>query len=146
MRSERQKPEPAQRNDPRTVTVDEASAFSRRYVVRTALVIAVVGGAVYAVLRQSLVSGLSLTGAGVVVIINYRWLDAILASVVQPGRPRFDLRSVLGIFGRFALLGVLLTALIWVPPIDEIGVALGVSTLVVAVIFEGLRWKEDGGG
>lgn len=115
-------------------------------MVRTALVIAVVGGAVYGILRQSLVSGLSLTGAGVVVIINYRWLDVILASVVQPGKPSFDLRSVLGIFGRFTLLGVLLAALIWVPAIDEIGVTLGVSTLVVAVIFEGLRWGENGGG
>ena len=96
--------------------------------------------------NRSMSGALSLTAAGLVAIINFRWLEAILQHVVQAGEPRFDGRSILRIFGRMLLLGGLMAALFLVPKIDPIAVALGFTAFVVALIVEGFRWARDGGG
>lgn len=108
--------------------------------------ISVAGGVAYGLFRQSWVAGLSLTGAGAVAIINFRWLEAVLGRVVQPGSPQFDRGSVLKILGRMALFGGLMAALLWVPDIDGVGVAVGFSALVLALVIEGFRWGLRGGG
>lgn len=87
-----------------------------------------------------------MTAAGAVAIINFRWLEVVLMRVVQPGVPHFDFGSALRIFGRMALFGVLMAALLWVPNIDAIGVALGFSALVIALVVEAYRWGRVGGG
>jgi hypothetical protein len=97
------------------------------------------------ILRKSVPGALSLTVAGGVAIINFRWLEAVLSRVLQPGKPQFDGRSVLTIAARFALLGGLFAALLLVPAIDFVAVALGFSALVVALIIEGIRWGRVGG-
>jgi len=124
----------------------EGDGFSPQRVVRIAVVLVVVGAAAELVLRRSLVGALSLTAAGVVAIINFRWLEAILHEVVQPGQPRFDSWSVLRILGRLVLLAGIFAALLWVPRIDAVAVALGFSALVVALVVEGLRRAGVGGG
>ncbi len=121
-------------------------AFSPQKVELLAAVFSVVGGLVYGLFRHSFSSGLSLTAAGAVAIINFRWLEVVLMRVVQPGVPHFDLGSALRIFGRMALFGVLMAALLWVPNIDAIGVALGFSALVIALVVEAYRWGRVGGG
>ena len=87
-----------------------------------------------------------MTAAGTVAIINFRWLEVVVQRVVQPGRPSFTVSSILRIIGRFALLGVVLAALVWVPQIDPVAVALGFTALVVALIIEGVRGGRVGGG
>jgi hypothetical protein len=119
--------------------------FGRR-VARTSWILILVGAFTLLILRQSVPAAVSLTAAGGVAIINFRWLEAILLRVLQPGKPQFDGRSVLRIIGRLALFAGIFAALLLVPGIDFIAVALGFSTLVVAVIFEGLRWGAVGGG
>ena len=96
--------------------------------------------------RRSWEGALSLTAAGLVAIINFRWLGAILQRVVQAGEPRFDGRSVLRMSGRMLLLGGLMAALLLVPDIDAVAVALGVTAFVVALLVEGFRWARVGGG
>ena len=73
---------------------DEGDAFSPRRVVRTTAVLVAVGAAGELVFLRSLAGALSLTAAGVVAIINFRWLEVVLHQVVQPGHPRFDGWSV----------------------------------------------------
>lgn len=124
----------------------QSEGFSSKNVGYLAAVLSVVGGLAYALFRHSLSSGLSLTAAGAVAIINFRWLEVVLTRVVQPGEPHFDWGSVLGIFGRMTLFGVLMTALLWVPHIDAVGVALGFSVLVIALVVEAFRWGRAGGG
>lgn len=124
---------------------DTATRFTRR-VERTAWGLVIVGAAGELILRKSFAGAASLTGAGAVAIINFRWLEAVLRRVVQPGEPQFDSRSVLQIVGRLALFAGLFAALLWVPGIEPVAVALGFSTLVVALIVEGLRWGWSGGG
>jgi len=121
-------------------------AFSCKRVELLAAVISVVGGLAFGLFRHSLSAGLSLTLAGAVAIINFRWLEAVLARVVQPDVPQFDFGSALRIFGRMALFGVLMAALLWAPSIDAIGVALGFSALVIALVIEAFRWGRTGGG
>ena len=89
---------------------------------------------------------LSLTAAGLVAMINFRWLEVIVHRVVQPGKPRFDRWTVLRILGRLILLSGMLAALLLVPRIDAVAVALGFTTLVVALVIEGLRHARVGGG
>jgi hypothetical protein len=120
--------------------------FSGRRVTRTAAWLVVAGAIGELFLRKSLSGALSLTAAGVVAIINFRWLEAVLQRVIQPGEPRFDSRSVLTIGGRLVLLAGVCAALLLVPRIDAVAVALGFSALVAALIIEGLRWGRVGGG
>lgn len=120
--------------------------FSSGRVAFLAALLTVVGGVAYGIFCGSVSAGLSLTGAGAVAIINFRWLEVVLARVVQPGAPQFDFGSALRIFGRMALFGVLMAALLWVPNIDAVGVALGFSALVIALVVEAFRWGRVGGG
>ena len=124
---------------------DREEVFIRR-VARTAWGLVIVGAAGELILRKSVAGAASLTGAGAVAIINFRWLEAVLRRVVQPGQPRFDRRSVLQFVGRLALFAGLFAALLWVPGVEPVAVALGFSTLVVALVFEGVRWGWSGGG
>jgi hypothetical protein len=128
-------------------TIDDApEGFSPKRVEVLAAVISIVGGLAYGLFRHSFSGGLSLTAAGAVAIINFRWLEVVLMRVVQPGAPQFDGGSALRLLGRMALFGVLMAAMLWVPNIDAIGVALGFSALVIALIVEAFRWGRDGGG
>jgi hypothetical protein len=125
---------------------DDREGLFIRGVARTAWGLVIVGAAGELILRKSLAGAVSLTGAGAVAIINFRWLEAVLRRVVQPGQPRFDRRSLLRIVGRLALFAGLFAALLWVPRVEPVAVVLGFSALVVALIFEGLRWGRSGGG
>ena len=120
--------------------------FSPRRVVRLAWILVAAGTAVEFVIFRSISGALSLTAAGTVAIINFRWLELVVGRVVQPGRPRYDLPSILRIIGRFGLLACVLAALVWVPQIDPVAVALGLSAPVVALVVEGIRRGRDGGG
>lgn len=126
------------------VPVERDREFARR-VTRTTWVLVAAGAIAELILRKSLPGAVSLTAAGGVAIINFRWLEAVLVRVLQPGQPQFDSRSVLTIAARFALFGGLFAALLLVPAVDFVAVALGFSALVVALIFEGLRWGAVGG-
>ncbi len=87
-----------------------------------------------------------MTAAGLVAMINFRWLEVIVHRMIQPGKARLDSWTLLRIIGRLILLAGILAALVVVPRFDAVAVALGFSTLVVALIIEGLRRGHAGGG
>jgi hypothetical protein len=124
----------------------EREGFSAKRITRTAAALVVIGAIGELILRKSFAGALSLTAAGAVAIINFRWLEAVLQRVIQPGRPRFDRRSVVTIAARLVLFAGVFAALLVVPGIDFVAVAIGFTTLVVALIVEGLRWGAVGGG
>ncbi len=119
--------------------------FSFRRVLRIAAVLVVLGAAVELVLFRTWMGALSLTAAGLVAMINFRWLEVIVHRVVQPGKTQFDGWTVLRILGRLTLLAGILAALLLVPRVDAVAVAFGFSTLVVALVIEGLRRARVGG-
>jgi hypothetical protein len=125
--------------------VDPVERFCRR-VARTAWGLLIVGAAAELILRKSLVGAASLTGGGAVAIINFRWLGVVLQRVAQPEKPQYDRAAVLRIAGRLALFAGMFAALLLVPKIEPVAVMLGFSTLVVALVFEGIRWGTVGGG
>ena len=125
---------------------NDNDGFSPDRVVRITAALVVVGAAAEIVVGRSWMGALSLTAAGVVAIINFRWLEVVLHRGVQPGEPRFDSWSVLRILGRLALFAGIFAALLWVPRVDPVAVALGFSALVVAILVEGLRRARVGGG
>lgn len=124
----------------------EAAGFSTRRVIRLAAALVVFGALIEVVFARSLASAASLTLSGAVAIINFHWLEVVLVRVIQAGKPRYDRSAVLRIVGRLGLLAGLLTALVMVPRIDPVAVALGFTTLVVALVVEGLRGVRGGGG
>jgi hypothetical protein len=79
-------------------------------------------------------------------MINFRWLEVIVHRVLQPGRAALDRWTLLRIFGRFSLLACVFAALLMVPKIDPVAVTFGFSTLVIALIIEGVRGDRVGGG
>ena len=87
-----------------------------------------------------------MTAAGTVAIINFRWLEMVVEKVVQPNRPSYDLKSILRIIGRFALLAGVLAAIAWLPQIDPVAIVIGFSAPVAALVIEGLRRGRFGGG
>ena len=120
--------------------------FSIRRVNLLTGVLVIIGAAFELLLRRSWPGALSLTAAGLVAIINFRWLEVIVHRAVQPGKPRLDRWTVLRFLGRLTLLAIIFAAFLVVPRIDAVAVALGFSTLVVAIVIEGLRQGRVRGG
>lgn len=127
-------------------TDHERDGFSTARVLRTAAVLVVFGALAELVLFRTWMGAMSLTAAGLVAMINFRWLEVIVHRLVQPGKPRLDRWTVLRIFGRLSLLAGIFAALLVVPRVDPVAVAVGFSTLVVALVIEGLRQPRVGGG
>jgi len=114
-------------------------SFSPARVIRLTLVLSLVGGLLWGLYRRSVPAGLSLTGTGAVAIINFRWLEMILARVLERENPRYDSGVLFRFIGRMAVLALLLAAVSLIPSVDGVGVALGYSTLVAAIVVEGSR-------
>ena len=120
--------------------------FSTQRVVRITVALVVLGAVVELVLFRTWIGALCLTAAGLVAIINFRWLEVIVHRVVQPGKPRLDRWTVLRFLGRLILLAIIFAAFLVIPRIDAVAVAFGFSTLVLAIVIEGLRHARIGGG
>jgi hypothetical protein len=106
----------------------------------------VLGAAIELVLFRTWKGALSLTAAGLVAMINFRWLEVIVDRVVRPGKSQIDRWTVARIFGRLTLLAGVFAALMMVPQFDPVAVTFGFSALVVAILIEGLRQARVGGG
>jgi len=120
--------------------------FSPQRVVRITAILVFLGAVAELVLFRTWIGALCLTAAGLVAMINFRWLEVIVHRVVQPGKPRLDRWTVLRFLGRLMLLAIVFAAFLVIPRIDAVAVAFGFSTLVVAIIIEGLRQARVGGG
>ena len=127
-------------------TSRDEGEFSTQRVVRITVVLVVLGAVVELVLFRTWMGALCLTAAGLVAIINFRWLEVIVHRVVQPGKPRLDRWTVLRFLGRLMLLAIVFAAFLVIPRIDAVAVAFGFSALVVAIVIEGLRNARAGGG
>ena len=127
-------------------TPREGREFSPRRVLWITGSLVVLGAVIELVLFRTWIGALSLTAAGVVAIINFRWLEVIVHRVVQPEKPRLDRWTVLRFFGRLMLLAFVFAAFLVIPRIDAVAVAFGFSTLVIAIVIEGLRQVRVGGG
>jgi len=127
-------------------TPPDGRGFSARRVLWITGTLVVFGAVIELVLFRTWMGALSLTAAGVVAMINFRWLEVIVHRVLQPGQADLDRWTVLRVLGRFFLLACVMAALLWVPRIDPVAVTLGFSTLVVALVVEGLRGDRVGGG
>lgn len=127
-------------------TPPDGRGFSARRVLWITGTLVVFGAVIELVLFRTWMGALSLTAAGVVAMINFRWLEVIVHRVLQPGKADLDRWTVLRVLGRLFLLACVLAALLFVPRIDPVAVMLGFSALVVALVVEGLRGDRVGGG
>ena len=81
---------------------------------------------------------LGLTCSGAVVMINFLWLEGILASVLQPA-PRVEAwRLGFRALARFALFGVALAVSIFVVRFNPLSVLFGFSVVVIGIGCEAL--------
>ena len=129
-----------------TTRPPDGTEFSTERVVWITASLVVLGAVVELVLFRTWMGAFCLTAAGLVAIINFRWLEVIVHRVVQPGKPRLDRWAVMRFLGRLILLAIIFAAFLVIPRIDAVAVAFGFSTLVVAIIIEGLRHARVGGG
>ena len=129
-----------------TRATPDGDDFSTRRVIRITAFLVFLGAVAELVLFRTWIGALSLTAAGLVAMINFRWLEVIVHRVVQPEKPRLDRWTVLRFFGRLMLLAFVFAAFLVIPRIDAVAVAFGFSTLVIAIVIEGLRQVRVGGG
>lgn len=129
-----------------TLATHDGDDFSTSRVIRVTAYLVFLGAVAELVLFRTWIGALSLTAAGLVAMINFRWLEVIVHRVVQPEKPRLDRWTVLRFFGRLMLLAFVFAAFLVIPRIDAVAVAFGFSTLVVAIVIEGLRQVRVGGG
>jgi len=127
-------------------TPEYSDQFSISRAIRIAWILVAVGALGELVIFLSMSGALCLTAAGTVAIINLRWLEMVVESVVQAERPKYDLSSIFRIIGRFALLAGVLAAVAWLPQIDPVAVVVGFSAPVAALVIEGVRRGRFGGG
>jgi len=120
-------------------------AFSSGRVKRDTAILIVGGAALELFLGRSVWGATSLSFSGVVAIINFHWLEALVARVVQPGKPQYGGATLIRALLPMSLLGGVLAALVWLPKVDARAVLLGFSTLVVALFAEAFRWALKGG-
>ena len=128
-----------------TQTPRDGDDFSTRRLIRITAFLVFLGAVAELVLFRTWIGALSLTAAGLVAMINFRWLELIVHRVVQPGKPRLDRWTVLRFLGRLTLLAIIFAAFLVIPRIDAVAVAFGFSTLVLAIVIEGLRQARVGG-
>ena len=119
--------------------------FSGRRVKILAAGLVALGAAGEVLSGRPVSAALSLTGAGVVAIINFHWLEQLLGSVLQPGRPRVSGPVLVRIMLKALLLIGFFVVFLLVPQIDPVAVALGFTALVAALLAEGIRWGMKGG-
>ena len=129
-----------------TLATHDGDDFSTSRVIRVTAYLVFLGAVAELVLFRTWIGALSLTAAGLVAMINFRWLEVIVHRVVQPEKPRLDRWTVLRFFGRLMLLAFVFAAFLVIPRIDAVAVAFVFSTLVVAIVIEGLRQVRVGGG
>jgi len=129
-----------------TLATHDVDDFSTSRVIRVTAYLVFLGAVAELVLFRTWIGALSLTAAGLVAMINFRWLEVIVHRVVQPEKPRLDRWTVLRFFGRLMLLAFVFAAFLVIPRIDAVAVAFGFSTLVIAIVIEGLRQVRVGGG
>ncbi|HUK13327.1 MAG TPA: hypothetical protein VLW17_08485 [Thermoanaerobaculaceae bacterium] len=89
-------------------------------------------------------SAVALTMTAAVAMINGLWLEGLLATVLQPGRPRVTRGAVSVLAARYGLWGLLFVALYALRARIELwAVAVGIGCFLVALAAAGL--KSDAG-
>jgi len=85
-----------------------------------------------------------LTCSGVVTMINFLWLEAIVNTVLQPSPHLRAWRLSIRALGRYALLGSALAVAIFVARFNALSVLLGFSVVVVGIMGEAVyeTWKS----
>ena len=79
---------------------------------------------------------LGLTCSGLVVMINFLWLEEIVERTLQPVPQVKSWRVFVRVLARFALLGVALAVTIAVARFEAISVILGFSIVVAGIMGE----------
>jgi len=89
-------------------------------------------------------SAVALTMTAAVAMINGLWLEGLLSTVLQPGRPRVTRGAVSVLAARYGLWGLLFVALYGLRGRIELwAVAVGIGCFLVALAAAGL--KRDAG-
>lgn len=79
---------------------------------------------------------LGLTCSGLVVMIQFLWLEDIVAKTVQPGPLVKPWRLLAGTLVRFTLFGLALSVVIFVARFEVLSVLLGFSIIVIGIMVE----------
>lgn len=109
-----------------------------RRVWRLTLLLTVILAAALAAWTRSPAAVLGGVAAAVMMMLNFRGLVALSDRLLgQSESPPTGLQAVL-LAGRYVLLGIGLCAMVLLPGVGPIPVALGVSVLVVAVLVEAI--------
>ncbi|NKB87511.1 MAG: hypothetical protein GKS06_04770 [Acidobacteria bacterium] len=76
--------------------------------------------------------------AGSLMLLNFRGLVSVTDSILDQGESQPSVLQMAFLMGRYALLGIVLCAIVLAPGVGPIPVALGLSILVIAILLEAI--------
>ncbi len=89
-------------------------------------------------------TALALTLSGGVAIINLRWLDGFLGTLLQPGRAQFGGGTIAVLLLRMGLVLAVVSGLLLYRPAEGVAVGAGFTLPLLVLVFEGVRTTVEG--
>ena len=115
----------------------DADALVGRLRRNAVAALAGVGVLVAAIWREPMAVVGALLGGGIV-LVNFMLLEGLASRVLESGKPAPNPLQLLFLAFRVVLMGLLLYGIFVLPGVRPIPVALGLSIVVLAVVFESL--------
>jgi hypothetical protein len=115
----------------------DADALVRRLRRNAVAALAGVGVLVAAIWREPMAVVGALLGGGIV-LVNFMLLEGLASRVLESAKPAPNPIQLLFLAFRVVLMGLLLYGIFVLPGVRPIPVALGLSIVVLAVVFESL--------
>jgi hypothetical protein len=113
---------------------DADAAVAR--VRRNAIVLTLLLAAALGLWMRSLPQALGVIGAGALMLLTFQGLATISSRILKPDGEGPSALQAVFLAGRYVLLGIVLYAMVLMPGVGPVPVAVGLSVLVLAILLE----------
>jgi hypothetical protein len=121
---------------PNATTTDADDAIAR--VRRTAIALTALFAVALAAWARSLAPALGVIAAGSLMLLSFQGLVVLSRRLLEPEGDGPSLLQAVILTARYVLLGIALYAIVLIPGVGPIPVALGLSVLVLAILLEAI--------
>lgn len=121
---------------PDAATADAEAAITR--VRRTAIALTALFAVALSTWARSLAPALGVIATGALMLLSFQGLVVLSRRLLEPEGDGPSLLQAVILTARYVLLGIALYAIVLIPGVGPIPVALGLSVLVLAILLEAI--------